>query len=349
MEYRNLGRSGLQVSVVGLGCNNFGMRADYEATEAVVRACLDTGINLFDTADIYGGAKSEEYLGKALGANRQDVIVASKFAVQMGEGPLMRGASRRYIMQAVEASLRRLDTDYLDLYQVHFPDPETPLEETLRALDDLVRSGKVRYIGNSNFAGWEIASGHWIAEHRNLTPFVSAQNEYSLLKRDIETEVLPACEAFGLGMLPFFPLASGLLTGKYRRGEDAPEGARVRRALLRARHVRPQLGHRRAPAQLGRGARPQPAGDRLRLAARQALGLQRDRGRDEAGADRGERGRRRGAVERRRGRRARRTGRRVTRLARRALATMTERRTDGEPGERPRPQCAPDGAERTRR
>ncbi len=227
MEYRNLGRSGLQVSVVGLGCNNFGMRADYAATEAVVRACLDSGINFFDTADIYGGAKSEEFLGKALGADRQDVIVASKCGVPMGEGPLMRGASRRYIMQAVEASLRRLGTDYLDLYQIHFPDPDTPHDETLRALDDLVRSGKVRYIGNSNFAGWAIADCHWISRHHHLTPFVSAQNEYSLLKRDIEAEVLPACEQFGLGMLPYFPLASGLLTGKYRHGEEAPEGARL--------------------------------------------------------------------------------------------------------------------------
>ena len=235
MEYRNLGRSGLQVSVVGLGCNNFGMRADYAATEAVVRACLDSGINFFDTADIYGGAKSEEFLGKALGADRQDVIVASKCGVPMGEGPLMRGASRRYIMQAVEASLRRLGTDYLDLYQIHFPDPDTPHDETLRALDDLVRSGKVRYIGNSNFAGWAIADCHWIARHHHLTPFVSAQNEYSLLKRGIEAEVLPACEQFGLGMLPYFPLASGLLTGKYRRGEDAPEGARLSDARFSGR------------------------------------------------------------------------------------------------------------------
>ena len=227
MEYRNLGQSGLHVSIVGLGCNNFGMRIDYEASEAVVRKCLEVGITLFDTADVYGGAKSEEYLGKALGADRQDVIVATKFAAPMGEGPLMKGASRRYIMDAVEASLRRLDTDYIDLYQVHFPDPETPLEETMRALDDLVHSGKVRYIGHSNFAGWEIASGHYIAQQRNLTPFVSAQNDYSLLNRRVEQEVAPACEAYGLGILPYFPLASGMLTGKYSRNETAPEGTRL--------------------------------------------------------------------------------------------------------------------------
>ena len=227
MEYRNLGRSGLQVSVVGLGCNNFGMRIEYEAAEAVVRKCLESGITLFDTADIYGGAKSEEFLGKALGADRQDVIVATKFAVPMGEGPLMKGASRRYIMNAVEASLRRLNTDYIDLYQVHFPDRDTPLEETMRALDDLVRSGKVRYLGNSNFAGWEIASGHYLAEQRNLTPFVSAQNDYSLLNRGVERELVPACEAFELSILPYFPLASGLLTGKYTRNESAPEGSRL--------------------------------------------------------------------------------------------------------------------------
>lgn len=227
MEYRNLGRSGLQVSVVGLGCNNFGMRMDYQDSEVVVRKCLEMGITLFDTADIYGGSKSEEFLGKALGADRQNVVVASKFAVPMGEGPLMKGASRRYIMNAVEASLQRLGTDYIDLYQVHFPDPDTPLEETMRALDDLVRSGKVRYIGNSNFAGWEVASGHFIAEQRNLTPFISAQNDYSLLNRGIEREVVPACQAYGLSILPYFPLASGLLTGKYGRNQTAPEGTRL--------------------------------------------------------------------------------------------------------------------------
>ncbi len=229
MEYRNLGRSGLQVSVVGLGTNNFGGRMDAAATANVVDACLDHGITLFDTADVYGGlGKSEEYLGKALqGGKRDKAIIATKFGMKMGEGPHTAGGSRKYIMAAAEASLRRLGTDYIDLYQIHRPDPETPLEETMRALDDLVRDGKVRYLGNSNFAGWQIADAHHIAKREHLTPFISAQNEYSLLNRTVEHEVAPAADAFGLGVLPFFPLASGLLTGKYRRGEPAPAGTRL--------------------------------------------------------------------------------------------------------------------------
>ncbi|MDP2327701.1 MAG: aldo/keto reductase [Dehalococcoidia bacterium] len=228
MEYRNLGRSGLQVSVVGLGTNNFGMRMDAGQAADVVHACLDQGITLFDTADIYGGrGKSEEFLGQALKGRRDEAIVATKFAGPMGEGPLRSGGSRRYIMQEVEASLRRLDTDYIDLYQMHFPDPKTPQDETMRALDDLVTSGKVRYLGNSNYAGWQIANAAWIAKSEHLTPFVSAQNQYSLLDRRIEAEVVPAAREFGLSILPFFPLASGLLTGKYKRGQAAPEGARL--------------------------------------------------------------------------------------------------------------------------
>lgn len=228
MEYRNLGRSGLQVSVVGLGTNNFGMRMDAGQAADVVHACLDQGITLFDTADIYGGrGKSEEFLGAALKGRRDEAIVATKFAGPMGEGPLRSGGSRRYIMQEVEASLRRLDTDYIDLYQMHFPDPKTPQDETMRALDDLVTSGKVRYLGNSNYAGWQIANAAWIAKSEHLTPFVSAQNQYSLLDRRIEAEVVPAAREFGLSILPFFPLASGLLTGKYKRGQAAPEGARL--------------------------------------------------------------------------------------------------------------------------
>lgn len=229
MEYRNLGRSGLQVSVVGLGTNNFGGRMDAAATANVVDACLDRGINLFDTADVYGGqGKSEEFLGKALhGGKREKAIVATKFASPMGEGPHTSGGSRKYIMAAVDASLKRLGTDYIDLYQIHRPDAKTPMEETMRALDDLVRAGKVRYLGNSNFAGWQIADAHHIARQEHLTPFISAQNEYSLLNRAVEREVAPAAEAFGLGILPFFPLASGLLTGKYRRGEAPPAGTRL--------------------------------------------------------------------------------------------------------------------------
>ncbi len=228
MEIRRLGRSGLEVSVVGVGCNNFGRRCDVTQTRAVVDQALDVGINLFDTADIYGGdGRSEEFLGKALEGRRQQAVIATKFAGPMGEGPMTRGTSRRHIMDAVDASLRRLGTDYIDLYQVHFPDAATPMEETVRALDDLVGAGKVRYLGNSNFAGWQIAHANWIAEHHHQTPFIAAQNEWSLLKRGVEQEVVPAAQAFGLGVLPYFPLASGLLTGKYRRGETAPGGTRL--------------------------------------------------------------------------------------------------------------------------
>jgi aryl-alcohol dehydrogenase-like predicted oxidoreductase len=226
MEYRNLGRSGLQVSVVGLGCNNFGMKIDKDRAADVVNKALDLGINFFDTADIYGGSKSEEFLGAALKGRRQQVIIATKFSGPMG-GPMQQGGSRRYIMQAVEASLRRLDTDYIDLYQYHFPDPKTPLEETMFALDDLVRQGKVRYIGSSNFTAWQVADAHWIARTNHLTAFISAQNEYNLLDRRIERELVPACRQFGLGILPYFPLASGFLTGKYRPGQPPPEGTRL--------------------------------------------------------------------------------------------------------------------------
>jgi aryl-alcohol dehydrogenase-like predicted oxidoreductase len=227
MEYRSLGRSGLQVSAVGLGCNNFGMRIDKEQTAEVVARALEAGINFFDTADIYGGTRSEEFLGEALGERRQHVVVATKFSGPVGEGPGNRGGSRRHVMQAVENSLRRLNTDYIDLYQYHFPDPNTPIEETLRALDDLVHSGKVRYIGCSNMAGWQVVEAHWTAKTEHLNPFVTAQNEYSLINREIEKELVPACRRYGIGILPYFPLASGLLTGKYRRGEAPPEGTRI--------------------------------------------------------------------------------------------------------------------------
>ncbi|MES2343926.1 MAG: aldo/keto reductase, partial [Pseudomonadota bacterium] len=219
MEQRRLGTSGLKVSAIGLGCNNFGMRISAEETQVVVDAALDNGITFFDTADVYGGAKSEEFLGAALKGKRDKAVLATKFA--MGEGA---GGSRRYVVSAVEASLKRLGTDRIDLYQMHRADPDTPIEETLRALDDLVRDGKVLYLGNSNFTGWQIADADWISKTQGLERFVSAQNNYSLLERNVEREVLPACEKFGLGFLPFFPLASGLLSGKYSRGEAPPEG-----------------------------------------------------------------------------------------------------------------------------
>jgi len=227
MEYRRLGSSGLKVSEVGLGCNNFGMRIGQEETNAVVAACLDAGVTFFDTADVYGGSKSEVMLGEALKGKRYEVVLATKFAMPMGPGPDQRGGSRRYLMNAVEASLKRLNTDYIDLYQMHSPDKDTPVEETLGALDDLVTQGKVRYLGNSNFTGWQIADADWIARNEHMNRFVSAQNNYSLLERKVEFEVTPACERFGLGVLPFFPLASGLLTGKYRRGKAPPEGTRL--------------------------------------------------------------------------------------------------------------------------
>lgn len=239
MRYRRLGDSGLRVSVVGLGCNNFGQRVDADGTREVVSAALDAGVNLFDTSDTYGNrGGSEEYLGAALKGRRDEVVLATKFGHDMGgvNGPDWgaRGA-RRYIVRAVESSLRRLGTEWIDLYQMHSPDPSTPLEETLAALDNLVHAGKVRYLGHSNFAGWQIADAAWIADTKHLAPFVSAQNHYHLLHREVEAEVVPACRRFGLGLLPYFPLASGLLTGKYRRDTPAPEGTRMAAERFAAR------------------------------------------------------------------------------------------------------------------
>lgn len=235
MQLRRLGRSGLTVSVVGLGCNNLGRRGaateTQEGADAVVHAALDAGITLFDTADTYGAEPglSERMLGTALGRRRDEVVLATKFGMDLrgANGPDFgaRG-SRRYIMTAVEASLRRLGTDHIDLYQFHTPDPRTPIEETLDALDDLVRQGKVRYIGHSNRAGWQIAEAEFVARDRGGARFISSQSHYNLLDRRAELEVTPAAEAYGLGVLPYFPLASGLLTGKYSSGV-APEGSRL--------------------------------------------------------------------------------------------------------------------------
>jgi aryl-alcohol dehydrogenase-like predicted oxidoreductase len=227
MDFRSVGGSGLRVSLAGLGCNNFGGRIDADATRTVVAAALDAGITLFDTADIYGGHRSEELLGAALGAHRNEVVVATKFGMPMGDGPYAAGGSRRYVMRAVEASLRRLGTDYIDLFQMHAPDPTTPIEETLDALNDLVHQGKVRYLGSSNFTGWQIADADWTARSRGLERFLCAQNEWSLLRRGVEREVVPACARFDMSVLPYFPLAGGALTGKYRRGEPAPAGTRL--------------------------------------------------------------------------------------------------------------------------
>lgn len=227
MEYKRVGDSGLQVSAVGLGCNNFGMRIDKDATKSVVDKAIEVGITLFDTANIYGGTRSEEFLGEALGSRRRDIVLATKFGGPVGSGPLNKGGSRRHVVQACEDSLRRLNTDWIDLYQFHFPDPQTPIEETLRALDDLVRSGKVRYIGNSNMGGRQVAEAELTARSLGASRFITAQNEYSLLNREIERDLVPACRQYGIGILPYFPLASGLLTGKYKRGEAPPEGTRI--------------------------------------------------------------------------------------------------------------------------
>lgn len=235
MRHTRLGRSGLTVSVVGLGCNNLGRPGtatlEQAGTDEVVHAALDAGITFFDVADVYGAEPglSEERLGRALGARRDEVVIGTKFGMDMGgvagDDGGARG-SRRYIVRAVEDSLRRLGTDWIDLYQFHTPDPATPIEETLRALDDLVRAGKVRYVGHSNRAGWQIAQAEYVARELGVERFVSAQNHYNLLDRRAELEVVPAAAEFGLGVLPYFPLANGLLTGKYSQG-DAPEGSRL--------------------------------------------------------------------------------------------------------------------------
>lgn len=228
METRNLGRSGLRISVVGHGCNNFGGRLDVEATRRVVHRALDAGVTFFDTADMYGNrGGSESQLGEALGARRKDIVLATKVGWAMDDAETLKGSSRRYVMSAVEASLKRLKTDWIDLFQMHLPDPLTPIEETLRALDDLVRQGKVRYVGSSNLAGWQVADAAWTARHHGIAGFVSEQNEYSLLARDAERELVPALAQFGLGFIPFFPLAGGLLSGKYKRGAALPPGARL--------------------------------------------------------------------------------------------------------------------------
>ena len=242
MQLRNLGGSGLRVSAVGLGCNNFGQRTDLETSRKVIHRAIDLGVTLFDTADIYAGmGGSETVLGQVLGDRRKDIVLATKFSKPMAKDGTKQGASRRYIMSAVEASLTRLKTDYIDLYQQHDYDSLTPIEETLRALDDLVRQGKVRYIGNSNFPAWRLAEAELIARQMNVNRFVSCQDEYSLVVRDIEKDLLPAAQQYRLGLLPFFPLASGLLTGKYKRGEAAPEDSRFGKApALRDRYVTPK-------------------------------------------------------------------------------------------------------------
>ncbi len=223
MEYRALGNSGLQVSVAGLGTNNFGGRADLEQTKAVMGKCLDLGVNLIDTAESYGRGLSEEYIGESIKGHRQEFLIASK----AGAGGRPGTTGRGYLRDALEKSLKRLGTDYIDLYQIHYADTTTPIEETLSALDDMVRSGEVRYVGCSNFTPWQVVEAQWAAKDAHLAPFVSAQNQYSLLNRSVERELAPVCLKYGVGLIPYSPLAGGFLTGKYRQGEAPPEGARL--------------------------------------------------------------------------------------------------------------------------
>ena len=225
MDYRNLGRSGLKVSVTGLGCNNFGWTIDTDQSRAVIDAAIDAGVTLFDTANTYGNSGgSETAMGEILGPRRKDIILATKAGMQMADGT--KGGSRWNIMRAVEESLTRLKTDWIDLYQLHWSDPDTPIDETLRAFDDLIRDGKVRYVGACNFAAWEAVEAEYVARELGTHRFISMQDELNLLVRDKETELLPALAAYGIGFLPYFPLASGLLTGKYSRGAEAPAGSR---------------------------------------------------------------------------------------------------------------------------
>lgn len=228
MKQRNVGNSGVKVSLLGLGCNNFGLRMPVEDSQAVIKKALDVGITFFDTADVYGQrGGSETALGQYLGSRLKDVFIASKFGNAMDEEGKLRGGSRAYVRQAIEASLKRLKRDWIDLYQMHRPDPKVPIEETLRTLDDLVKEGKIRYIGFSQLAGWELADRHWIARHNGLNPVTAVEIEYSLLNRDPERELVPAMRQYGVGLLPFYPLASGFLTGKYKRGAPLPEGGRL--------------------------------------------------------------------------------------------------------------------------
>ncbi|HJZ49409.1 MAG TPA: aldo/keto reductase [Roseiflexaceae bacterium] len=226
MEYRQLGASGVRVSAIGLGTNQFGGKVNQRGVDEIIAGALDLGINFIDTADVYTQGRSEETLGNALKGHWPQVVLATKGSSKTGEGPNDRGASRYHLIDAVDASLRRLLSDHIDLYQIHRWDETTPIEESLRALDDLVRSGKIRYVGASNFAAWQLARANLLAELRGWSPFVSVQPHYNMLQRGVEQELLPYCDAYNVGILPYFPLAGGFLTGKYKRGQAAPAGSR---------------------------------------------------------------------------------------------------------------------------
>ncbi len=267
MEYSCLGRSGLKVSRLGLGTAAFGRQCDAAQSAAIVERALSLGVNFLDTADSYGRGRSEEHTGRAIRGRRRDLVIATKFERPMGEGPLWGGASRRYVQEAVHASLRRLGLNCIDLYQIHFWDPTTPIEETLRALDDLIRRGDVRYVGCSNFAAWQIVEAQWVARHQNLNPLISAQDVYHVLDRDVEADVVPVCERYGVGLLPYFPLAGGFLTGRYRPGDPVPQGSRLASAVL---------WHRRTDTHLAMGQHVVSAANFARLATLERFAAERD-------------------------------------------------------------------------
>ena len=282
MEYRRLGSSGLKVSEIGLGGNNFGWWADEPTSAAVISSAVDAGINFIDTADVYDRGHSEEFIGRSLQGKRQRVIIATKFGMPMGEGPNERGGSRHYVLRAVENSLKRLQTDYIDLLFMHTPDASTPIEETLSALDSLVKSGKVRYLGCSNFAAWQLNEALWTSRTERLDAFVVVQQGYNLLSRNIERELVPCCQAHGIGVIPYSPLANGLLTGKYRQGEEPPKDGR----LSATSSTFPGLGRILAEANWDRLAKLErfaaEHGHNMgelghSLAAGQAVAVQRDR------------------------------------------------------------------------
>jgi aryl-alcohol dehydrogenase-like predicted oxidoreductase len=240
MQYRNLGKSGLKVSAIGLGTNQFGGKVDLAGTKNILAAALDAGVNLIDTADIYQSGRSETNIGEALKGRREQALIATKVFFKVGDGPNDQGASRQHIVDGIEASLRRLQTDHVDLYQIHRWDADTPIDETMQALDDLVRAGKVRYIGASNFSSWQLTHANAIAELKGWTKFVSIQPHYHMMERKIEEELIPACEHFGIGILPYFPLAGGFLTGKYEAGKPAPEGSRGESSEYVQRYMTPE-------------------------------------------------------------------------------------------------------------
>ena len=270
MQYRQLGKSGVRVSVIGLGTNQFGGKVDQNGVNEIIDGCLELGINFIDTADIYTGGRSEETLGVALQGKWDKVVMGTKGVSPMGKGENDRGASRYHIVNAVEASLRRMQVDHIDLYQLHRWDDTTPIDESLRALDDLVASGKIRYVGASNYAAWQLSGANLLAEMRGWSPLVTIQPHYHMFERAIEQELIPYCNAYGVGILPYFPLAGGFLTGKYKQGEAAPAGSRGENSPYVQRYMTDK--NYAIVAKLGRGAGPFNGGTGPRLAAGPAPG-----------------------------------------------------------------------------